>query len=392
MKKVKGRIIIGVLAAFTAAVLMSASLKVSAASAGRVTVKGIDYETLEMNIYKNGNGIVYSSLDQKTWNEVEGIVGDKGTDKEHITVDISWASPSANVSMYLKGDVDQTITKIVFPKQLTSFKAVFDKVNGDFTFTGYESQTYFFYRKTTDYNWKKVYFNDLAAFNKDVASLRFKGAKLVFKLGQTAGASATDEDPGERPSKEISVTIPKLASAPVVKINILKLTTNTKDTMEWTDDLNGTWKSCTKNMNVEDFAPAALGKGSKPVTVYFRTAATEKRPCSQIGVLNVPAQGAAPVQNTDFSYAYEDKKLALTFSAADSTNQYEYCIIKKEDSIDKAKWKTVKTSKTIRITAKACSGATFYVRYKGVNENVNKKIELKLPSAYTSFIADGFTE
>ncbi len=374
-------------------------------TANKITVGDIDYERLTMKIYKNGNTNVYFSTtlasDLSGWDEVSGVASDDGNGT-YLLVDISWASSAADVKFYLRGDKNTNATEVVLPKASTAFKVTFDKVNGDFTFAGQDDAKYFYYRKNTDYNWVKVYFEGMGTPNGDkemsyadflsnVEMLRFKGSKLVFKLGQQPGTSETET--GARPSKEVTVSITKYASAPSVKLNITKLTFNTKSTMEWSDDMSH-WHECEKNMSLEDLAPKAIGAGATDVVLFFRVAATEKKPCSQIAVVVIPAQTSAPAvgKDAEVSYSYDNNKLLLNFSKASATNMYEYCVVTadKEFSLSTAKWKTVKAAKTVSLTKKSAEGAKVYVRYKGTLENVKKGIEFKLPSAYSSFTANGF--
>ena len=372
---------------------------------GRITVGDIDYESLTMKIYKNGNTNVYFSTtlasDLSGWDEVSGVASNDGNGT-YLLVDISWASSAADVKFYLRGDKNTNATEVVFPKASTAFKATFDKVNGDFTFAGQDDAKYFYYRKNTDYNWVKVYFEGMGTPNGDkemsyadflsnVEMLRFKGSKLVFKLGQQVGTSETET--GARPSKEVTVSITKYASAPSVKLNITKLTFNTKNTMEWSDDMKN-WHECEKNMSLEELAPNAISAKASDVVLFFRVAATEKKPCSQIAVVVIPAQTSAPAvgKDAEVSYSYDNNKLLINFSKASAANMYEYCVVAadKEFSLSTAKWKTVKAAKTVSLTKKSAEGAKVYVRYKGTLENVKKGIEFRLPSAYASFTADGF--
>ncbi len=374
-------------------------------AASQITVGDINYESLTMKIYKNGNTNVYFSTtlasDLSGWDEVSGVASNDGNGT-YLLVDISWASSAADVKFYLRGDKNTNATEVVFPKASTAFKATFDKVNGDFTFAGQDDAKYFYYRKNTDYNWVKVYFEGMGTPNGDkemsyadflsnVEMLRFKGSKLVFKLGQQVGTSATET--GARPSKEVTVSITKYASAPSVKLNITKLTFNTKNTMEWSDDMKN-WHECEKNMSLEELAPNAISAKASDVVLFFRVAATEKKPCSQIAVVVIPAQTSAPAvgKDSEVSYSYDNNKLLLNFSKASATNMYEYCVVTadKEFSLSTAKWKTIKAAKTVSLTKKSADGATVYVRYKGTLENVKKGIEFKLPSAYSSFTANGF--
>ena len=383
---------------------------------GEVYVKGIDYESLVMKVYKNGNDIVYGSTDGKTWNELEGIadkdsLGKSGSEEDFLWVDISWTSSTADTKYYLRGDSGDGLheIKITFPKCNSSFKVTFNKVAGTFTFTGVEKQEYFYYRKATDSNgWQKVYFDGFsgldgmsyADFLDVVEALRFKGAKLVCKLGQDAGLTATDDDPGERPSKEVSVTVSKYATAPSVKVNLTKLTLNTKSTMEYcldVDSLNDSsaWVTCTKTMKLSDITmdyEASAKKAGNDVTIFFRVSATEKKPQSQIAVLTIPGQEIAPVYGTNYTVDYNANgdKVSVMFVDAKST-PYEYTIEKETDDsfdIETARWIGVTKDKTITFTQKTYDGATIYVRYKGHNASTAKNIAFALPSdySYTTFV------
>lgn len=376
-------------------IAVSAGTKAKAAEGAPVTVSDIDYENFTMKIHKNGNSIVYGSTDKKTWNEVEGVSED-GV----ITVDISWVSSTADFNWYLKGDKNVTNLKVTFPKQSSDFKPKFDKLNGDFDMTlGQEDHQYFFYRKSTGYYWQKVYFDkyeslaeaDLQAisykqFVTEVESLRYKGAKLCFRLGQIKGESA--ENMGERPSKEVTVTVTKYAAAPSIKLNVIKLTFNTKDTMEWTDDFSDPiWNSCTRNMTLEDIAPELTYPATADSkTIYFRVAATQTKPHSLAVAVTIPKQGPPPVKGTDFTLNDgQNGKGILTFPTASADNMYEYymCPSDVTFSVNTAKWKTVRSNKPINISAKIMEDCTLYVRKKGTAENVNKKISLVLPSGET---------
>lgn len=367
--------------------------EVRAAEASAVTISGIDYESLRMKVFKNGNNIIYYSIDNKTtWNELEGVADIDPSKGAFYWVDISWASPAANVTMYLKGDVGngRTVINVVFPKQNTDFKVKFDKLNSDFDFTGEEDKQFFYYRKATDYNWIKVYFPNSVVpsvpdglsyqdFLSEVQKLRFKGTKLIFKLGQEVeNTSATDA--GERPSKEVKVTVAKFAAAPSIKVNVTKLILNTRPTMEYSYDLE-TWSPCTKNMKVEDVT-AVRGD----TMVFFRNAATQKKAASQICTVVIPEQAGAPDSKSAVSTSCDGTKFKFSFPTASAGNPIEYCVIKPDKDFDetKASWKTIKdSSKIITLSEKtAPAGTDIYFRYKGTAANPSKGIELRLPSEY----------
>lgn len=362
-----------------------------------ITIRDIDYEKLCMKVYKNGNGIVFYSLDgKKSWNEVEGAVYSNALG-DYIDMDISWASSSSDVKIYFKGNKETTVVNVVLPKVSSSFKVKYNKAESDFIFSGNDEATDFYWRKSTDYDWHQVSFNtsdpSYILFLQTVEQLRFKGCSLIFRTKPVVG---TDEDDcGERPSKEVKVSIPKMAAAPNIKVNVKKMTLNTKSTMEYYNQATGLWVGCGKNMYVGDVAPGTiLDTDPVPANVLIRVAATYTKPCSQTAMLYIPAQTEAPAVSDAAGSGvarYEiksDGKLYLTFPDATKTDPIDYCVVKTGNSFDvsTAKWKTVKASnKVVKLTEKACpEGSKIYFRYSGVTANASKNIDLKLASKVTN--------
>lgn len=369
------------------------------AAAQKVTVGAADYESLLLRVYPNGNSIVYMSADKgKTWTELEGSKETDTEGKEYIETDISWASPTSNVTLTFKGNEAEEESECVLPRQISTFTVKYDKVNGTFDITNNTEAAIFWWRKASDYKWNSVPFdtasNGYKEFLSTIESLRYKGAKLVFRTGQTPGTDA--DHMGNRPSKEIKVSIPKYANAPSLKLNLTKLTLNTKATMEFTTDLeSGKWSKCEKNMSLEEVAPAVFIKGETPgvsVSVFFRVAQTEKKAASRIGCVTFPAQTEGPsvgANGKDVACSENSSagKYELKFLMAAATNVIEYCIVTpgNEFELTKAKWKSVKSGKTVALKEKAApDGTVIYFRFKGTAENVRKGTEFKLPSACSS--------
>ena len=389
------------MAALAAAVIFgavsSAGYSPVEASESAVTIGDIDYDELTMKVYKNGNTIVYFSSDaRKTWNEVEGE-SSSDVNGSYIIMDISWVNAGSDTKVYFKGNKVATAIEVVFPKVNSGFKVTFDKANIDFDFEGYDSRTSFMWRKEADYNWMTVPFDketkEYKDFLKTINDLRYKGCKLVFVCDQVIGTGI--DHMGQRPTKEIKISIPKIANAPSLKVNVKNLTINTKTTLEYYDESSKKWVACTKNMSVATLAPAAMYSSSKEgdtVKLKFRIAATEKKPYSKTAVITIPGQGKAP----DFGSAghvkaeFSDGKLVLTFLKASSTTQMEYCVVKSGETFDpeKVKWSRVKkANKQVKISQKkAPDGSTVYIRFAGVTENTAKNISLKLPSYYSQYV------
>ena len=371
---------------------------VHAEDAQPVSVGKTNYDSLTTCVYRNGNRIVYYSVDsRKTWNELEGI---ENTDEHgaYIEMDISWASLTADVKVYIKGDINKTEESFTLPKQSGTLKVKFEKATGDFNITTDSGASYFYWRKTTDYNWNQVSMSKESetykAFLKTVEGFRFKGAKLVFKTGQKEGTGSSDM--GERPGKEVNVSVTKVGAAPSMKLNVVKLTLNTKTTMEYTNDINGTWKNCQKAMALETLAPAVFyadGNDGTDVRLFVRTAQTDKKPASLIGSITIPGQTGPPDagekgKDVSFGFDSDGKKFEIRFLTASNTKMFEYCVITpgKTFELSTAKWKTVKTPKTVMFSEKAApSDSVVYVRLKGTKDNLKKNIALKLPSAYVTY-------
>ena len=384
-------------AAFIWQIVLDTGCCPAEASESAVTVGDIDYDELTMKVYKNGNTIVYFSSDgRKTWTEVEGeTIGD--TNGGYIIMDISWVSPASDVTVYFKGNKVATALEVVFPKANSAFKVTFDKVNIDFEFDGNDDYTSFMWRKEADYKWTTVPFDKASEgykkFLKTINNLRYKGCKIVFVCDQTIGTDA--DNMGHRATKEVKVSIPKIANAPTVKVNIKNLTVNTKANMEYYNESTGKWVACTKNMTVAELAPAAMYASSKVgdiVKLKIRVAATEKKACSKTAVLTIPGQGKAP----DFGDAGHVKvslvkeNIVLTFTKASSSTPIEYCVVKSGVTFDPTtvKWTRVKKANyQVKLTSKSAPDkSTVYIRFGGVSANSAKNVELVLPSSYAPYI------
>lgn len=379
--------------AFTLVMVISAGSKaVSAADATPVSIGKIDYDDLTLQVYKNNNAIVYFSTNgRKNWQEIGGEIK-TDSNGEYIEMDISWVDPKSDVKLYFKGNKDETATDVTIPKMLSGFSVKFDKVAVDFEFDGYGSCEKFMWRKASDYNWTEVSFDkkssDYKAFLKTIESLRFKGCKLIFCCVQKTGTGV--KDPGERLSNEVKVTIPKQAEAPLIQFDLKKRMVNTKDSWEYYDSKQNKWISCTKNMDLDTLAPEVLSAGGtkgKDVKIKFRFYATDKKAASKSTVLYVPGQNTAPEigESKDVVFAFDKKKLKVTFAGASSATPIEYCVVKKGYSFDekKAAWKTVKTAnKTLTFSSSAVpSGSKIYIRFAGENMSKVKDTDIKLASA-----------
>ncbi len=360
-----------------------------AADLSSVEIGIIDYEALEMQIIANGNAVISYSVDKATWYELEAPMDANGI----YRMDISWVSSTADTSLYFKGDSVKTIVSVIIPKQNTSFKAVFDKVDGSFTFSETGDAEEFQWRNTTDYSWHTVSLEDgteeYTEFLCMIEAYRIKNTKIVVRTKPINGTGA--KSTGSRPSKEVSIAIAARTAAPSIKVNVKKMTLNTTTSLEYYDEAGKLWVDCEKLMTIQEIAPAALFEnGSQTVTVLIRKAETEKSPYSKSATVVIPGQKAAPTvgdSTKEVTYYYTDSRLVLQFPQASASQIYEYTIIKPENDFDinTASWTTVKKASLIKIsTSKASEGSVIYFRKAGTAEVASKNISLELPSAYSA--------
>ena len=378
------------------AFLVSASGKtVSAGEAGTVQVKEIDYEKSRIIIDPNGNDKVYYSDSKKTsWLDVEGnrgklIYGRNGqqTENECLALDISWVSVTKEYELNLKGDKNESVVNVILPARNSKIKAKFDKLSGTIVFSNEDGARNFCWRKDNSFDWKTVSLaqnsSDSAAeqFLTELERMRVMGGKIYVKFPQVYGTDASDT--GARQSKEVKVTIAKRDKAPVIKIDGSKLIVNSRDTMEYMVIADsgentaanavlgkGKWKTASKKMKIEDFAPAALysktNTSPKKVMVAFRIAETERKSYSKPYFLSIPAQAAKP--SGTYYVAENSTEATLTLNAT-KLNPMQYVVVSSADvnSFDAttAKWKNAASNKIIKIKAKKYpAGSVIFVRDK----------------------------
>jgi hypothetical protein len=380
-----------VMVLFFLLVFLSPVNHASAEEAAAISIGKIDYENLTIQVYNNNNSLVYYSTDQSTWTEVEGVYN--STSKSY-TMDISWVSYTNDVTLSFKGDIVKTIKSVILPMRNTSLSVKFDKLEGEFQFEDTEEAETFQWRKTSDYNWNTVEFEEASssyqAFLDTIEILRGKGIKLYIRTPQVLGTSLNNV--GVRPSKEVTVTISARVAAPTIKVNSSKMTINTTSSMEYYNAKNGLWIECDGVTAVEDIAPGALYQnGSKNVVLMIRKTATTTDTFSLTSYLTIPGQSSAPTigdNSAEVTYYYMNSKLILQFNKATVSNAYEYTIVKEENTFEPsgASWRPVTTSKVMTMSSgTAPDGATIYIRRKGIDENTSKNIPLKLPSAVNHF-------
>lgn len=387
-----------------------------------VSLDSLDYNSMEITLNMNGNAILYYSTNRKTWNEADGTVITGSQGNAAMLYDISWVSMSGKATLYFRGNMDRTTCAVAIPAYNKKFKAKFDKMDGTFDFENTEGIEVIRWRKITDYTWNYIWAehgkadlqvkNDssdpyyakygfigkiqkLESFENDVMRMRVKGTKLMF---QTVPMVRKEGNDGAPPSKEVKVAIPALKAAPNIKVNVKKLTVNSTIRQQWSTTrsaVDTNWQNCTKAMSIETIAPEAAS-GSAMQSVYFRTAATSSASPSKVTTLEIPAREAAPEAPFAFNAiaptsAKRRATATLSFSNVPSVG-YQYTVVK-TGTLDetRASWKAVRQAKTIKFNDRNLpAGSIIYVRTAGVAKNVNKNIDLKLPSKCYSFVVPAY--
>lgn len=375
-----------------------------APKAGVVAIECINYETGELQIKMNDNiKVYYSDATMKTWNVIEGAAKNG-----IITMDISWISSTKNYVLNLKGSEEETVVSVELPKSNTAVKATIDKIDGSVDFTNDEGATQFQWRKAAATDWwttsdmdQKKDKTDNGVFEKTIEEMRVRGGKIQVRLPQIVGES--EAKPGSRPSKIITLSVPKRGNAPSVKVVANSMNTNTTDKMEYkiisvagTKKTGSTWEDCDKKMSIYDMTPQVIttsgGAVGQEVVVAIRKSETEKVAYSKNCYLVIPAQEHAPALS-EFTTSRTSRKYSLIVGNASKDMPYQYAVVGVGAKVDEKQlsWKAISNSKAIFFDKKKYpEGSIIYVRKKG--ENASNKTELRLPSAYTTLSISYLTE
>ena len=138
--------------------IVAFSVSTEASEASAVAIGVTDYEEQTMEIIRNGNTIIYASVNnKKTWEEVGGtIIEDK------MIMNIGFADKEKNVDVWLKGDKDSRVIKVTIPKASSSFKAKYDRATGRFEMSGYDNYTQFRWKSMVLTHTKELIFHPTA--------------------------------------------------------------------------------------------------------------------------------------------------------------------------------------------------------------------------------------
>lgn len=345
------------------------------ASATTVSGTSVNYvvnyqeETITVASGTGGSNKFYLSTDkQKTWELLENSTAVSST----ITFDISNILKTKEVIIYFKGNKDTQPVEVTLQGEDKSLKVTYIVENsvGKLTYTTTKPVEY---RKGANGNWKTL------TGNLDTTIYEVRGANLYFRTK----ATVTD-----RAGKVVKVKIPKRGSAPGVKVDGTELTlTGMKTGMQYRLSNSNTWLTFQETDKKEISIPSLLRITSIDVpvtgfTIEVRNAATDKKVASQIKVIDVPAQLAAPTSATVSFNAG-----TLTIQDASSSKPYEYTIVKAGevsivnfDYLQNATWKSVTSSKATKVTKVGnntlATGDYIYVRLKTTTDKTTKAVNL----------------
>lgn len=326
-------------------------------------------ETITVASGTGGSNKFYLSTDkQKTWELLENSTTVSST----ITFDISNILKTKEVIIYFKGNKDTQPVEVTLQGEDKSLKVTYIVENsvGKLTYTTTKPVEY---RKGANGNWKTL------TGNLDTTIYEVRGANLYFRTK----ATVTD-----RAGKVVKVKIPKRGSAPGVKVDGTELTlTGMKTGMQYRLSNSNTWLTFQETDKKEISIPSLLRITSidvpvTGVTIEVRNAATDKKVASQIKVIDVPAQLAAP---TSATVAFNTG--TLTIQDASSSKPYEYTIVKAGevsivnfDYLKNATWKSVTSSKATKVTKVGnntlATGDYIYVRLKTTTDKTTKVVNL----------------
>ncbi len=374
--------------------IISSMMQKSTKAAEIITVKEINYQksTITLQLNSGDTEVYFSDSKKQDWVQVPGEITSTNT----ITMDISWVSTSRNYIITFKGNKSTGIISVTIPKQATNFKATYNKSSGMVTFRNVGGRT-IEWRKKDSTKWNTVNTNTLAS---DLSKFNNNGATIYFRLAPMNGTSVTNI--GFRPSKEVSITIAKKATAPSVAINGSKLSIAVKKGMSYrtveSDGSTSQWLNIgsTTNLLLEKIAPSALYvNGSPPhasVTLQFRTNSTSSTQVSKITTVTVPIQEGAPdpdLYGISISNA-SSTTVSLQVKAATAKVPFEYTIVKKDDELNyqNANWTSITSSEAVILDyKKAPAGSHIFVRKKSIAASESE--DFSLASAVTDITEDG---
>lgn len=336
-----------------------------------LSIKEINYlnSTITLQLNSSDTAVYFSDSAKKKWDTVPGQISSSKT----ITMDISWISVSSSYVLSFKGNYSEKVISVTIPKQVSNFKASFNKLKGIVTFSNSGNRTIEWKKKGSS-TWKTL---DPAAHAAEVSRYFNNGAQLCYRLAPVNGTGSGS--PGLRASKEIILTIPKKTSAPTIKVNGSKFTIPVKKGMAYrkinSDGTMTDWTTvtATTELLISNIAPEVLysetASVQKEATLQFRTNASTSSQVSNITTVTIPVQQGAPDEDTyGISLNYTSStSLSLTVKAATAATPFEYTIVARDRVLNylTTSWKTITSGTAVSISSTAApAGSRIYVRMK----------------------------
>lgn len=395
---------------FTFCMLLALTVLLPGAKAdAALSLEGINYENSTITIGTNSGdtSLYFSDKNKQKWETaMDAFVNGK------CTMDISWVSVTKDYVMTFKGDktVDDILT-VTIPKQVSNFKAKYDKKGNKVTFTNKPSDRKVEYRKNNTSNWTTI--EDENTFGENLQRLYENGAKVYFRLAAESGSSG---NAGKRYSKEVMCSITKKSEAPKITINddatitvksgwqVRRVTVQESGGAEYvtgyskidsvTDEKDPNYNTSKKWYTyrserdvpviemVTALAPNASESDSESSAVYlqFRKEASSSSQVSHISTVKIPKQEAAPDQE-DINIEYTSfTTFNVKIAKATTKNPYEYCIIGESDvkvedgktriiEPEDAKWKMVSSNVAAEVKkSEAPDKSYLFLRKKAVGK------------------------
>ncbi len=351
-------------------------------AAESLSVKEINYvnSTITLQLNSGDSQVYFSDSSKKTWEEVPGTITGST-----ITMDISWVTNTKNYVMNFKGSSSTAITSVTIPKQATNFKATYNKVKGTVSFSNYGTRT-IEWRKKGSTLWNMV---DVNTISNELNALCTNGATVYFRLAPLNGTGITDV--GFRPSKEITITIPKKATAPSVTINGSAFSIAVKKGMSYriVDDDNPTsdWTSVNANTSLllSNIVPNVLYQNpaatQSEAILQFRSNASSTAQISKISTVTIPVQEGPPNLDTyGIAVSYTSStSLSLQVKSASTSMPFEYTIVAegKELNYQTAAWTAISSGTAVTLSGTAAKkGSHIYVRKKSVGTSGSEAFAL----------------
>lgn len=324
----------------------------------------IDVNTEELKVTTAQDSIIYiSDQKKKVWEEIQ-------VENGVAICDISWITKDYELN--IKGDVSTGIVtkKIPAPRALKASLTIKDgKPVIEFTIDKkpFGDINTIQWRKGTKGAWRN--YSEL-----NINSFLVKGATINFRAlpGIVSGSAV-------QASKIASLKIPKRSNAPSTTVDGTKMNIAFKKNTEYMLTINNNksgWIPIDQTLKLSQL-PGITGDGIinplSAFTLKVRTKANGKKMESKIRTMAIPAQKKLDA-GPDFTVAISARGVTLSNQ---SNLEYQYIVqdgkVDSADKItDKTKWSTVKAGKSVEISSKKITSASF-ITYRIAPVKDNKK-------------------